>query len=130
MNKSVGSRSSEVDYGVEDARPASSSKARSSKASSIKGGKSPTSRSEKPIARKAPPGVMERAGTILINLRKLVEGHMKSRPMFLMQLLAFIVGLLIVISRKDVKERIARIMALGWGKVKQTAGMGVKVSYI
>ena len=50
--------------------------------------------------------------------------------MFLMQLLAFIVGLLIVISRRDVKERIRRLMALGWGKVRQTAGMGVKVSYI
>ena len=50
--------------------------------------------------------------------------------MFLLQLLAFIVGLLVVISRKDVKDRVRRLLAQGWGKVRQTAGMGVKVSYI
>lgn len=133
----LGSRSSEVDYGVEETRPgSSSSKPRSAKSSSLKGSKTPTSspksksKATPPAARKMPPGIVARAGTILSNLRKLIEGHMSLRPMFLMQLLAFIVGLLVVISRRDVKERIKRIMSQGWGKVRQTAGMGVKVSYI
>ena len=105
--------------------------------SSLKGSKSPvsspTSRASGPSARKASTGVIAKAGKMVTNLRNLVEnlaGNFKTRPMFLMQLLAFIVGFLVLISRKDVKERVKRLMAQGWGKVKQTAGMGVKVSYI
>ena len=131
----LGSRGSEVDYGVEDTRPgSSSSKARSAKASSLKGSKGGIPQSSakisKPIACKVPMGVVARANTILSNLRKLVEEHMNLRPMVLMQLLAFIVGLLVMFSRKDIKQRVKRLLANGWGKVRQTAGMGVKVSYI
>jgi hypothetical protein len=50
--------------------------------------------------------------------------------MFLLQMLAFLVGFLTVFTRRDVKERIKRIVGNGWTKVRQTAGMGVKVSYI
>lgn len=135
QRQKLGNRGSENDYGVEDSRPgSSSSKARSTKGSSLKGSKTSTSPSKpkasKPVARKVPTGVLARANTIFSNLRKLVEGHMGMRPMILMQLLAFIVGLLVMFSRKDVKERVKRLLAQGWGKVRQTAGMGVKVSYI
>jgi len=47
-----------------------------------------------------------------------------------MQMLAFVVGILVLLSRRDIKERVKMIVAKGWGKVRQTAGMGVKVSYI
>jgi hypothetical protein len=76
---------------------------------------------------------MKRAGAIIANLRKLLDAmaaHLKANPMVLLRTLAFIVALLLVLSRRDIKERLKSIMAKGWGKVRATAGMGVKVSYI
>ena len=131
--------SSETDYGVENAHPSGgSNKARSARGSA-KGSRgtpvsSPTARSSAPGVKKGvPSSLINRAATIIGNLRKLLEsmaGSFKTRPMFLLQTLAFIVGLLVVLSRREVKERIKRIIAQGWQKVRQTAGMGVKVSYI
>jgi hypothetical protein len=132
---------SEVDYGVEDSPPRpGSSKSRSSvRGGSVKGGKSmpsssPTARSSVPAKNvKVPPSLMTRAGNVVMNLRKLVEsmaGGFKTRPMLLMQILAFVVGILVLFSRRDVKERVKMILGKGWLKVRQTAGMGVKVSYI
>ncbi|KAH9210740.1 hypothetical protein DL95DRAFT_342609 [Leptodontidium sp. 2 PMI_412] len=138
--------SSEVDYGVENnpARPGSS-KSRSSarggpgsaKGSSSKRSQdksSPTARSAAASnARKVPPSILTRAGNVLGNVKKLVEGmavHFQTRPLFILQFLAFLIGFLVVLSRRDVKERLKRILGGGWQKVKQTAGMGVKVSYI
>jgi hypothetical protein len=109
------------------------------KAGSAKGGRSipassPTARSSVPAKNvKAPPSLITRAGNVVMNLRKLVEsmvGNFKTRPLLLMQMLAFVVGILVLLSRRDVKERVKRILEKGWGKVRQTAGMGVKVSYI
>ena len=134
-------KGSEIDYGVEDSPPRpGSSKSRSSvKGGSAKGGRSlpsssPTARSSVPAKNvKVPPSLLTRAGNVVMNVRKLVEsmaGSFKTRPMLLMQMLAFIVGILVLLSRRDVKERVKSILGKGWGKVRQTAGMGVKVSYI
>jgi len=45
-------------------------------------------------------------------------------------MLAFIIGMLVVLGRRDLREKVRRVLGQGWGKVMQTAGMGVKVSYI
>jgi hypothetical protein len=128
---------SEIDYGVEDTppRPGSSRSRSSAKASSIKGSssfsKKPPASTARPI--KVPPTLLTRAGNVITNVRRLLEGlagNFETRPMFLLQMLAFIVGFLIVLSRRDVKERVKRVMGNVWTKVRQTAGMGVKVSYI
>jgi hypothetical protein len=141
-DKGKGRASSETDYGVEDALPSgASNKARSVKAGSAKGDHdrrknvtSPTARSSVPGVRKAPPPtLMTRAGNIIANLRKLLDSmatSFKTNPMVLLRTLAFIVGILAVMARRDVRERIKRITGQGWQKVRQTAGMGVKVSYI
>jgi hypothetical protein len=134
---------SEIDYGVEDSppRPGSSKSRGSVKGGSAKGGRSlpsssPTARSSVPkknVNVKPPPTLMARAGNVVTNVRKLVEsmaGSFKTRPMLLMQVLAFVVGILVLLSRRDVKERVKRILEKSWTKVRQTAGMGVKVSYI
>ncbi|KAH8769734.1 peroxin 26 [Hyaloscypha finlandica] len=132
---------SEVDYGVEDSppRPGSSKSRSSARGGSAKGGRSmpsssPTARSSVPAKNiKVPPSLMTRAGNVVMNLRKLVEsmaGGFKTRPMLLMQMLAFVVGILVLFSRRDVKERVKMMLGKGWLKVRQTAGMGVKVSYI
>ncbi|CZT07487.1 hypothetical protein WAI453_013646 [Rhynchosporium graminicola] len=158
MDRGVKSRSggsvaggSEVDYGVENTPRPGSSKSRSSarghgsisgKASSPSNKKLHQDRDEttstaRPSAasnaRKISPTILTRASNVLGNVKKLVEGmavNFQARPLFILQSLAFLIGFLAVISRRDVKERLRRTLAGGWTKVRQTAGMGVKVSYI
>jgi hypothetical protein len=81
----------------------------------------------------AAPTLMSRASMVLGNLRMLVDeiaGAFRTNPYVLLRVLAFIIGLLLLLSRKRIRERIARILGVSWGKVKATAGMGTKVSYI
>ncbi|KAK4157932.1 hypothetical protein C8A00DRAFT_11300 [Chaetomidium leptoderma] len=81
----------------------------------------------------AAPTLMSRASLVVDNLRTLVEelaGVFQTKPYVLLRMLAFVVGLLLLLSRKRIRERIAKILAASWGKVKATAGMGTKVSYI
>lgn len=138
---------SEIDYGVEDnpPRPGSSkSQARSinGDSSSAKGSShvkrqvtSPTARNAKSSVKKTAPGptLVDRAGAVITNLRKLLDSMaagFKTNPLVLLRMLAFVVGLLMVFARRDVREKIKRTLGQGWLKVRQTAGMGVKVSYI
>ncbi|KAJ6148391.1 peroxin-26 Pex26-Penicillium chrysogenum [Penicillium chrysogenum] len=51
------------------------------------------------------------------------------RNIFLRTLL-FVIGILMAMSRQGVRDRIRRVTDGAWQKVKATAGMGVKVSYI
>jgi hypothetical protein len=79
------------------------------------------------------PTLMSRASMVLDNLWVLVDeiaGAFRTNPYVLLRMLAFVVGLLMLLSRKKIRERIARILGASWGKVKATAGMGTKVSYI
>jgi hypothetical protein len=136
--------SSEVDYGIENSPPYTGSANSSTKARSAKGSSKPSrsngatvshaSRPSVSNTKPAPPAsFIKRAGAIIANLRKLLETmaeSFKGNPMILLRLLAFIVAILLVLSRRDIKARIKKIMGNGWGKVKATAGMGVKVSYI
>ncbi|KAL1842735.1 hypothetical protein VTJ49DRAFT_4373 [Mycothermus thermophilus] len=91
------------------------------------GSRSPASsrglaRSKGPVARRAgsgntvaTPTLMSRATTVLRNLRVLVDevaSAFRTNP------------------RKKIRERMARAIGVAWAKVKATAGMGTKVSYI
>lgn len=70
---------------------------------------------------------------VLTNLRTLVDeiaGAFQTNPYVLMRMLAFVVGLLMLLSRKKIRDRIAQILQTSWNKVRATAGMGTKVSYI
>lgn len=137
--------SSEVDYGIENSHPyANGSSNGSTKARSAKRSSRPSRSNGATISHKSRPSVsnakpappasfMKRAGAIIANLRKLLETmaeSFKGNPMILLRTLAFIVALLLVLSRQDVKARVKKIMSNGWDKVRATAGMGVKVSYI
>ena len=142
QGKGKGKASSETDYGVEDALPSgASNKARSEKGGSAKGDSDRRKNVTSPIARSSasgvrkgsPPTLMTRAANIITNLRKLLDSiaaSFKTNPMILLRTLAFIVAILAVMARRDVRERIKRITGQGWQKIRQTAGMGVKVSYI
>ena len=121
----------EVDYGIESPKRSSVKGSRSSRASAL----SPrqTSISNPKSGTVASPTYAKRAAAIIANLRKALENMASSfqtNPMLLLRTLAFVVGLLMILSRKDVKDRLKRVLGNSWNKVKATAGMGVKVSYI
>lgn len=126
---------SEVDYGVERT-PASSA---TSQTKNTKTGSSAISRPPKASIPKAkgkavaPPGIGARATMVLVNMRNLIAQMattFKTNPVVLMKLIAFIISIIVMLGKRNVRERIQRILGTGWNKVKATAGMGVKVSYI
>ncbi|RFU23966.1 hypothetical protein B7463_g12374, partial [Scytalidium lignicola] len=135
---------SETDYGIEASHPSNASnKSRSVKGENSKSSKSsrgkasPTTRSSAPAAPRkgaaSPPTLVKRATIIVNNFLRLLESMAVSfgtNPTILLRMLGFIVGLLVLLGRKDIRARVKRIMANGWNKVRATAGMGVKVSYI
>lgn len=80
-----------------------------------------------------PASLGARAAVVFANVRAMIERMsvtLHTNPMLLMRLLAFIIGLVVMFGKKNMRERIARILGTSWNKVKATAGMGVKVSYI
>jgi len=135
-----GRQSSEHDYGVEDSHHTlsnakSTTGSSTSKSAPRKPVQSPTStpRSSKPIAKSSPPSLTTRASNIVSNLRQLVERmvrEFRTNPIVLMQFLTFVVAFLMVFGSRTLRARIKRMLGQGWTKVRQTAGMGVKVSYI
>ncbi|KAI1374608.1 hypothetical protein F4677DRAFT_425565 [Hypoxylon crocopeplum] len=125
---------SEVDYGIENppSTPGSRSKPRQASNGSAlsRPAKPPVSKGKKTVA---PPTLGARAAMIIANLRKVIEqmgAAFKTNPRLLLRLLAFIIGIIVMFGRKGMRERVQRILGTGWNKVKSTAGMGVKVSYI
>ncbi len=134
--------SSEVDYGIESSNPNGSvngsAKARSAKGiskPSRNGGKfshaqRPSGSGSKAVA---PPNLLRRTKIIMANLQKLLESladSFKTNPLILLRMLAFILALVLALSRKNIRDRVNRVLRDAWNKVRATAGMGVKVSYI
>lgn len=123
---------SEHDYGIETPK-ASSSIPQPAKSPAQRPPQSRTARSPPTTSRKksssTPPSLYKRSAAILLNLQNLITNMTQSlskNPMALLRFLLFILGLVVALSRRDVKDRVAR----AWDKVRQTIGMGVKVSYI
>ncbi|KAF9892429.1 hypothetical protein FE257_001537 [Aspergillus nanangensis] len=120
---------SEVDYGIDAARPNGSVKGRGktrTAAFSPPGAKN-VKKSEKPEARARQKRAL---GTVLRNLMQYISKTVAGNPLSFARTLLFLLGLLVALSRQDVRERIRRITEAGWQKVRGTIGMGVKVSYI
>lgn len=59
-----------------------------------------------------------------------VTEQISRNPMSLLRFILFLMGLVVALSRRDVKDRLGRLTGAGWDKMKRTVGMGVKVSYI
>lgn len=119
---------SEVDYGVEasKARPKKEKKGSKNKPGPTK---SSISKKTGKAVEKKQGGMIHRAGIIITNLKMMItqmSGSLKTNPLFLIRMLAFVVGLLLVMGNQRVKNRLRGMM----DKVRATAGMGVKVSYI
>jgi hypothetical protein len=55
---------------------------------------------------------------------------MTANPMALFRTFLFLLAFALAFGRRDLRERIKRILANAWDKTRRTVGMGVKVSYI
>lgn len=122
---------SEIDYGIES----TPSVGGSSKGRRPRGQSSALSKPKQPAKGKTvkSPTFGSRASMVFSNLRAVFEqmgASLKTNPMLLMRFLAFILGLILMFGNQRIRERITRVVGNGWNKVKATAGMGVKVSYI
>lgn len=132
---------SEVDYGVENT-PSIAGSSRGSRTNRAGSGPAsgPPAHSKGGLGRPrgktsaAPvPTFGARATTVMSRLAGLMDqlrASFRTNPMLLMRLLAFVMGFLLVFGQKDIRERAQRVLRTGWDKIKATAGMGVKVSYI
>lgn len=130
---------SENDYGIEKGSSRSATRGKSSKSSDKSpSGKSssatlssPGPKNNKKQVRPEPRGTQARAvANSLRNLFKHVLQSVSGNPLSVVRTLLFVLGILMAMSRQDVRERVRRITGSAWQKVKGTVGMGVKVSYI
>jgi hypothetical protein len=128
---------SETDYGIEKSRPQGSPKGKGAKSDKLPNGKPRTSLSSsgsknvKKQDKVEPRGRQTQAvATALRNLFRHIIQAVSGNPMSLVRTLLFVVGILMAMSRQDVRERVRRVTGGAWQKVKSTVGMGVKVSYI
>ncbi|PHH91019.1 hypothetical protein CDD83_1912 [Cordyceps sp. RAO-2017] len=131
--------SSEVDYGVESNDENATRRGRQhqqQKQQQHQQQQRPSRASlSRPDAKAAavPPTFTARAAIILSRLRLLVDrlaATLNGNPALMVRLMAFIVGLLVMLGHGGIRQRMQRILAASWSKVKATAGMGTKVSYI
>lgn len=67
---------------------------------------------------------------MISNLTRNLAGAMTKNPTALLRMLLFLIAFLMVMSRREARERVKRIMGKSWDRVRGTVGMGVKVSYI
>jgi flagellar biosynthesis GTPase FlhF len=129
---------SEVDYGIEKSRPHGSPKGKGSKATDkTPNGKprtslsSSSSKNVKKQDKAEPRGRQTRAvATGLRNLIRHIVQVVSGNPMSIVRTLLFVIGILMAMSRQGVRDRVRGITDGAWQKIKATAGMGVKVSYI
>ncbi|KAJ6118457.1 peroxin-26 Pex26-Penicillium chrysogenum [Penicillium samsonianum] len=130
---------SEVDYGIEKNRSQASPKGKGARPSTDKSpnGKSRTSLSSsgsknvKKQDKVEPRGRSSQAvATGLRNIFRHIIRTVSGNPMSIVRTLLFVIGILMAMSRQGVRDRIRRVTDGAWQKVKATAGMGVKVSYI
>lgn len=122
----VRKEANETDYGVE-----------STPSPSPRRGRPPGSISQPAVSRNGaavqPATLTARASMIFSRLKIAIEqiaDTLNSNPVIVLRLLGFIIGLLIMLGHKGLRQRLQRILGASWAKVAATAGMGAKVSYI
>jgi len=131
---------SEKDYGIEDTAP--KAKAPAPKPAEAKPARKLSHNVQANSSRQPPiksirnpsnTGVFKSSLATLSALQNFVYNitqQISRNPMSLFRFLLFLIGLIVAVSRRDVKERLGRLTGAGWDKIRRTVGMGVKVSYI
>jgi hypothetical protein len=80
-----------------------------------------------------PPTLYDRASSALTAMQTIITNtahSMTANPMALFRTFLFLLAFMLALARRDLRERIMRILRNAWDKVRRTVGMGVKVSYI
>ena len=75
----------------------------------------------------------KRSLTIMTTMQNLVlkiVEQLSRNPLGFLRFVLFLMGLVVALSRPDIKNRLERMTGNGWDKIRRTIGMGVKVSYI
>ncbi|PHH56085.1 hypothetical protein CFIMG_003457RA [Ceratocystis fimbriata CBS 114723] len=78
-----------------------------------------------------PISITGRAGMLVAQIKGMIDGMSRSLDLnvaILLKLAMFMAGVLLMLGRRDVREKVQRIVATGWAKVKATASMGSRVS--
>ncbi|CAI6337071.1 unnamed protein product [Periconia digitata] len=94
-----------------------------------------SSRTSKPAKKTVspPPNLYHRASIVFASIQALITNtaqSMTANPMAMFRTLLFLLAFALAFGRRDLRERILRIIRMAWEKVRRTVGMGVKVSYI
>lgn len=90
-------------------------------------------RAQKKPRLSASPTFYRRATSMLSNLQQTIVHagqSLNGGSIAMLRFLMFMLAFLLVITRRDLRLRLRRAMQGGWAKVKQTIGMGIKVSYV
>ncbi|OAA54069.1 peroxin 26 [Niveomyces insectorum RCEF 264] len=135
MSKSSRSQRLSPGSSLRDSHQQQQEPPQSSSAPTVSSGKlSPSSRPKAKGKNKTvgPPSTLgAHTALVVSNMRGLLERLGVALQMSsTMRTLLFVLALLVVLGKQNMRERISRILGRGWNKVKATAGMGVKVSYI
>jgi len=80
-----------------------------------------------------PPGLYKRVGGLFAAIQKAVADSARqvtSNPLAFLRTLLFLIAFGLALGKRDLRERIMRLIRLVMDKVRRTVGMGVKVSYI
>lgn len=125
---------SEVDYGIEST-PSSSGR-RPSRTSSDYG--RPTRSARSSVSNSNGKAVVPltftaRASMVVTRLRNIIDElatSLNRHPAIIMRLLAFTMGIVLMMGNKALRERVKRALGASWAKILATVGMGTKVSYI
>lgn len=86
---------------------------------------------KKPAA--PPPGFYNRISGLFAAIQKAISDsakQMASNPLAFLRTLLFLIAFGLAFGKRDLRERIMRLMRQAMDKVRRTVGMGVKVSYI
>ncbi|KAH6625806.1 hypothetical protein C7974DRAFT_338090 [Boeremia exigua] len=80
-----------------------------------------------------PPGLYHRVGGLFATIQKVVTDsarQMTTNPLAFLRTVLFLIAFALAFGRRDLRERVMRLLQQAIDKVKRTIGMGVKVSYI
>ncbi|KAL6705489.1 hypothetical protein ACN47E_006754 [Coniothyrium glycines] len=97
---------------------------------------SQSSRTSRQPAKKpatTPPGFYNRATTMFASVQTLISNtahNMTANPMAFFRTFLFLLAFALAFGRRDLRERIMRVLRNAMDRLKRTVGMGVKVSYI
>ncbi|KAL5614647.1 hypothetical protein BROUX41_004745 [Berkeleyomyces rouxiae] len=78
-----------------------------------------------------PTSITGRVGLLVAQIKGMIDSMSRSMDMnvaILLKLAMFMAGVLLMLGRREVREKVQRIIAAGWSKVKATASMGSRVS--